>query len=73
MKLEGYRTYIIAGVMILLVIARAQGWISTETYAEINGILIALGISTLRAGSKADAEAAAELTVAKLGECQGDK
>jgi hypothetical protein len=56
--------------MIALVLAKNFGWINSDTYWEINGILVALGLSTLRAGSKVDAQTAAAETVAKLDECK---
>jgi len=68
--LEGYRTYLVAAIMIAMVLAKGQGWINSDTYWEINGILVALGLSTLRAGGKVDAQAAAAETVAKLDECK---
>ena len=71
--LEGYKTYIVAGVMILMAIAKGQGWISQDTYWEINGILVALGLSALRSGAKADAQTAATQAVTLAAECQDSK
>ncbi len=49
-SLEGKKTYIVGAVMILLTIAKGQGWITADTYAEVTGILAGLGLWTLRAG-----------------------
>lgn len=48
--LEGYKTYIVGAVMILLAIAKGQGWITVDTYTEVTGILVGMGLWTLRAG-----------------------
>ena len=70
---EGYKTYIVAGLMIALVIAKSKGLISQEAYIEINGILVAFGISTLRMGAKADAQTAATQAITLAAECQEPK
>lgn len=46
----GKKTYIVGAVMILLTIAKGQGWITADIYAEVTGILAGLGLWTLRAG-----------------------
>lgn len=48
--LEGCRTYIVAAIMIALAIAKGQGWITSDTYSEIQGILIGAGFWFLRSG-----------------------
>lgn len=47
---DGYKTYIVGACMIILAIAKGQGWITPDTYAEVTGILVGLGLWTLRAG-----------------------
>jgi hypothetical protein len=54
--MSGYRTYIIGAVMIGLVLAKGWGWISVDTYQEIQAILVGLGFVTLRAGIKNDCQ-----------------
>lgn len=49
-KLEGYRTYIVAIIMIALAIAKSQGWITSETYLEVQGALSGAGLWFLRSG-----------------------
>jgi hypothetical protein len=49
-RLEGKKTYIVGAVMILLAIAKGQGWITADTYTEVTGILVGMGLWTLRAG-----------------------
>lgn len=48
-KLKGKRTYIIAVVIGLLNIAVAVGWVSPDHLTQINLVLGALGLGTLRA------------------------
>lgn len=48
-KLIGYRTYIIAIVIAVLNLLVAMGYINTEYVTQINLILGALGLGTLRA------------------------
>lgn len=48
-KLVGYRTYIIAIVIAVLNLLIAMGYISAEYVTQINFILGALGLGTLRA------------------------
>ena len=47
--LDGKKTYIVAVVIAVLNLAVAFGWISPEYMVQINLILGALGISTIRA------------------------
>ncbi len=49
-QFSGKKTYIVGTVMILLTLAKGQGWITTDTYTEVTGILVGLGLWTLRAG-----------------------
>lgn len=63
--IEGYKTYIVAALMIALAIAKGQGWISSETFMEIMGILGGLGLSTLRSGAKSDAAKATHALIDK--------
>jgi hypothetical protein len=71
--LQGNKTYIVAGIMILLAIAKGQGWITAETYVEVNGVLVALGFSFLRAGGKADAAIATEQAITLAKECKDER
>ena len=48
--LSGKKTYIIAVVGAVLNLAVAFGWITPENLTEINAVLVALGLGTLRAG-----------------------
>lgn len=48
--LDGKKTYIVGAVMIFMAIAKGQGWITPDTHAEVTGILVGLGLWTLRAG-----------------------
>ncbi len=46
----GKRTYIVAIAMAVLNLCVAAGWISPEYLAQINAVLVALGIGALRLG-----------------------
>lgn len=48
--LWGRKTYIIAVVIAVLNLAVAFGWVSPEQLEQINYVLVALGLSALRAG-----------------------
>ncbi len=48
--LEGKKTYIVGAIMVILAIAKGQGWINSDTYAEVTGIMVGLGLWTLRVG-----------------------
>lgn len=48
--LEGKKTYIIAVVVALLNLAVAFEWVTPEYIEQINIVLVALGLGTLRAG-----------------------
>lgn len=50
MMFQGKKTYITAAVMALVTFARGMGWIDTQQYELIMGLLAALGISALRSG-----------------------
>ena len=50
--LKGKKTYIIAIVLGVLNFAVAVNWINPEQLAQINTILVALGLGALRAGIK---------------------
>ena len=48
--LEGKKTYIVSFVLAALNLAVAFGWVSPAHLAQINTVLVALGLSALRAG-----------------------
>jgi len=50
--LKGYKTYIIAGVAVIVNGLIAMGYIDESIRATINSILGFLGLGTLRAGIK---------------------
>ena len=50
MKLDGKKTHLVAGVMIGLSLLKMWGWLTTEAYLEIMGVLVGLGFGFLRAG-----------------------
>lgn len=50
--LEGKKTHIVAAAMALLNVAVALGYVSPDHLAQINTVLVALGLSALRAGVK---------------------
>lgn len=49
-KLSGKKTYLVALVLVIVSGLQAQGYITAETYKTVEGILIGLGLMTLRAG-----------------------
>lgn len=60
--MTGYRTYIIAALVIAASTAKFYGMIDLETYEFVLGLLGAGAAVTLRAGSKNDAKAATQDT-----------
>ena len=48
--LWGKKTYIVAVVIAVLNLAVAFGWVSPDQLEQINYVLVALGLGTLRAG-----------------------
>lgn len=48
--LDGKKTYIVAAVLGLLNAAVYLNWITVDQLAQINTVLVALGIGALRAG-----------------------
>lgn len=48
--LSGKKTYIVAFVIAALNVAVALGWITPDHLAQINAVLVALGLGALRAG-----------------------
>lgn len=46
--MQGYKTYLIAFLMIILSGAKAQGYITDEMYATIISLLAPMGLVTLR-------------------------
>ncbi len=46
----GYKTYIVAGLMVVASGLRALGYISDDTYKTLEGILLGGGLMALRAG-----------------------
>jgi hypothetical protein len=49
-SLAGYKTYLVAAGMGLVVVAHVLGWIDAATFATLLGFLNAAGLATLRAG-----------------------
>ena len=54
--LTGYKTYIVAVLMVVLSILKSQGLIDTETFIMVLGVLNGAGFATLRSGVKKDTE-----------------
>jgi hypothetical protein len=50
--LDGYKTYIFAGLMALVAFAKYMGYITADAAQAIEGILLGGGIAALRAGVK---------------------
>ena len=48
--LSGKKTYFIAFIGAVLNFSVAMGWVSPDNLAEINAVLIALGLGAVRAG-----------------------
>ena len=48
--MKGYRTYIIAALMVILSGLQAQGYITESLYGTLQGILLGGGLAALRAG-----------------------
>ena len=48
--MKGYRTYIIAALMVILSGLHAQGYITDALYTTLQGILLGGGLAALRAG-----------------------
>lgn len=46
--LDGKKTYLVAGMMALLVFAKTVGWITEDVYTQLIALLTATGIATLR-------------------------
>ncbi len=55
--LVGYKTYIVATLLVLLNLAVAFGWVTPEHMSQINTILGALGLAALRSGVSTDSGA----------------
>ena len=51
-KLQGYRTYIFAGLLGLATVAHALGWVDDSVYQTLVGLFGAGGLAGLRAGIK---------------------
>lgn len=49
-KLQGKKTYLVAFVLAALNAAVYLNWITVDQLAQVNTILVALGIGALRAG-----------------------
>jgi uncharacterized membrane protein len=47
-KADGYKTYIVAGVVAVVTFARMVGWIEVEVANIIFGFLAALGLYSVR-------------------------
>ena len=54
--MTGYKTYIVAVVMIGLALVKGWGYISADTYQEIQAILVGLGLMAMRAGISTDCQ-----------------
>ena len=52
--MSGSKTYIVAGVMIVLALVKGWGYISPDTYQEIQAILVGFGLMALRSGVSRD-------------------
>lgn len=52
--LEGAKTYIIAGILILMSVLKAMRWMDAEDFLAIMGVLIGASQITLRSGIKKD-------------------
>lgn len=52
MNLSGKKTYILAAIAGLLTVAHALGWITSEVYQTLMGLVGAGGLATLRQGVK---------------------
>ena len=50
MKLDGYRTYITASLLILASVAKTLGYLDESTFQTIQGLLLGAGLWYLRAG-----------------------
>ena len=48
--MEGYKTYIMAGLIALAVFAKTLGWIDQQTFEILLGLFGAGGLAALRAG-----------------------
>lgn len=48
--LQGKKTYIIATLLAVLNLAVALDWVTVDQLSQINAILVALGLGTIRAG-----------------------
>lgn len=48
--LEGWKTYITAGLMALAAFVRGMGWLDQQQYELVLGLLGSLGLAALRAG-----------------------
>jgi hypothetical protein len=53
-RTQGYHTYFIAVVMIFLALLKGFKIIPEETYFDVQGVLVGLGLFTLRAGVSRD-------------------
>lgn len=47
---SGYRTYLVAAVMVVLSGLKSQGYLDEQTYDLVFNTLMGLGLVTLRAG-----------------------
>ena len=50
--LRGYRTYLVAALMVILSGLQAQGYVTDTLYTTLQGILLGGGLAALRAGVK---------------------
>lgn len=58
--MEGYKTYIVAGLLILAGVLFSFGLLTSEVFQAILGLLLGTGMITLRSGVKSDTAKAVE-------------
>ena len=51
--MKGYRTYLVAAVMVIVAGLHAQGYITDSLYTTLQGVLLGGGLAALRAGVSA--------------------
>ncbi len=47
-KIDGYKTYIVAGIVAVVTFSQMVGWLDADAYKTIIGLLAALGLYTVR-------------------------
>lgn len=51
-RIDGYKTYIVAGIVSSATFAKLVGWIDEATFNTLMGFLVAAGLYSLRDGIK---------------------